>query len=104
MDDERALLHEKLNFETGRMEWRALARHFARGVVIKVSADMDLVVVATALARDDKASVEQWLTLGRIAKAGVEDAQAWNDGQATFWAVVVAPWVLVQEIGSDMLH
>jgi len=98
MTDEALPLREKLNLETGRMDWPALARHFARGVVIKVDAGLDLVEVAAALARDDKARVAQWLNQGRIAKAEVADAQAWNDGQASFWAVVVAPWVLVQAI------
>lgn len=104
MDDEPEVLRAKLNSETGRMDWPALARHFARGVVIRVGPDLDLVAVATALARDDKAAVEQWLLSGRIAKAGIEDARAWNDGQATFWAVVVAPWVLVQEDRGGAAH
>jgi hypothetical protein len=90
------LLRGKLNLETGRLDWPALARHFARGVVIKVAADMDLVAVATAFCRDDKSAVGQWLTEGKIAKADDADAQAWQAGQTTFWAVVVAPWVLVQ--------
>lgn len=42
------LLRAKLNLETGRMDWRALARHFARGVVVKVAAGLDLVEVASA--------------------------------------------------------
>ena len=97
MTDERAQLLAKLNAETGRMDWQALVRHFARGVVIKVAAGMDLVEVAAALAGDDRTVVEQWLSTGRIARAVDADAQAWHDRQATFWAVVVAPWVLVQE-------
>jgi len=104
MDDELAVLRAKLNGETGRMDWPALARHFARGAVIKIGPDLDLVEVATALARDDKAAVEQWLSAGRIAKAGIEDARTWNDSQATFWAVVVAPWVLVQEDRGGLAH
>jgi hypothetical protein len=103
-DDELALLRAKLNGETGRMDWPALARHFARGVVIKVEPGLDLVEVAVSLARDDKAAVEQWLATGGMARAGVEDARTWNDGHATFWAVVVAPWVLVQEIGGRVAH
>lgn len=104
MEDELEVLRAKLNGETGRMDWPALARHFARGVVIKVGPGLDLVEVAASLARDDKAAVEQWLLSGDIAKAGVEDARTWNDGHATFWAVVVAPWVLVQEDRGGVVH
>lgn len=103
-DEELDVLRAKLNGETGRMDWQALARHFARGVVIKVGDGIDLVEVAAAFSRDDRQAVERWLTAGQIAKAEVEDAQGWNDRRATFWAVVVAPWVLVQEIRGDALH
>jgi len=95
--DDPELLRAKLNLETGRLDWPALARHFARGVVIKVGTGMDLVAVATALSRDDRSAVERWLAEGRIARAGDADARSWHERGATFWAVVVAPWVLVQE-------
>ncbi|HHS89601.1 MAG TPA: DUF2288 family protein, partial [Rhodobacteraceae bacterium] len=54
------LLKEKLNFETGRVTWDELARHFARGVVIRVDAELDLVNVAAAFAEDNKARVAEW--------------------------------------------
>lgn len=104
MSEDAELLREKLNLETGRMDWPSLARHFARGSVIKVSEGLDLVEVATAVANDDKPAVEAWLASGQIVKASVEDAQAWNDRQTMFWAVVVAPWVLVQEIQPVAVH
>lgn len=94
------LLRAKLNLETGRMDWQALARHFARGVVVKVDAGLDLVEVASAFNLDDRATVERWLAEGLIAQAGDADALAWHERRAIFWAVVVAPWVLVQEIRS----
>ena len=104
MSEDAGLLLEKLNLETGRMDWQALARHFARGVVIKVGPDRDLVEVAAAFTTDDKAAVGQWLAEGGIAKATDADAQAWHEHRTTFWAVVVAPWVLVQEIRPDTLN
>jgi hypothetical protein len=104
MDESVEVLREKLNQETGRMDWPALARHFARGVVIKVRADMDLVEVAAAFSTDDKHTVGQWLADGRIAKAEDADARSWQENGVTFWAVVAAPWVLVQEIRPGLTH
>lgn len=101
MSGDDAAMLAQLNAETGRMDWRALARHFARGVVVKVGAGVDLVEVAAAFARDDRATVQGWLAAGAIAKAGDADAGRWHARQATFWAVVVAPWVLVQEIEDE---
>jgi len=61
-------LRAQLNAETGKLAWKELERHFARGVVIRVAADLDLVEVATAFVRDDKPAVERWLTEGRVAR------------------------------------
>ncbi len=92
------LLHAKLNSETGRLHWRELERHFARGAVVKVAPGMDLVAVAVRFARDDTAAIAAWLQAGQVGRASTEDAVTWQGRQSTFWAVVVAPWVLVQEI------
>jgi len=91
-------LRSQLNQQTGKIAWPELARHFARGVVIRVSSGMDLVEVAVCMSLDDKGSIERWLLEGKIARASMEDAEDWNKRQPVFWAVVAAPWVLVQEI------
>jgi len=88
-----------LNLETGRLSWAEAERHFARGVVLKVAAELDLLEVAAAMAEDDKAAFALWLETGRVARASTADAIRWHEHQAEFWAVVVAPWVLVQAIG-----
>lgn len=91
-------LWARLNGETARLEWVELARHFARGVVIRVDPALDLVRVAAAVVSDDREAVEQWTQSGEMAHASEDDARRWNDEHAVFWAVVTAPWVLVQEI------
>jgi hypothetical protein len=96
--DSDALLRAKLNAETGRLGWKELERHFARGAVIKVAPGMDLVEVALHIARDNRPSIEAWLAAGQIHRASSDDARDWHDRDARFWAVVAAPWVLAQEI------
>ena len=93
----RRELAQKLNLETARLGWDELARHFARGSVIRVAATLDLVAVATAFATDDSAAVSRWLEAGEVAHADIDDARRWERDRGTLWAVVVAPWVLVQE-------
>jgi hypothetical protein len=92
------LLRIKLNAETGKLPWTELERHFARGVVINVAADLDLVDVALAMAQDDKIRVEAWLQQARISPASNTEALEWHQQQSQFWVVVTAPWVLIQEI------
>jgi len=83
--------------ETGRIAWPELQRHFARGAVIKVGPDLDLVDVAIMFVKDDKTAIEPWLSNGSIARANDDDAKTWTQATAVFWAIVVAPWVLIQE-------
>lgn len=102
MDDALEILRAHLNGETGKLGWPELQRHFARGVVIVVTRELDLVEVAARIAQDDKAKVESWLTQNRMRRATAEDAQDWEARRPTFWAVVTAPWVLVQETGNAL--
>ena len=91
-------LSTKLKLETGKLSWPELQRHFARGVVIVVSTELDLIEVAIKLNEDDKAQFEAWTAQNQVWRANDEDALQWQAANPVFWSVVVAPWVLVQQI------
>jgi len=95
-------LKARLNSETAKLGWPELQRHFARGVVVVAGEGLDLVEVATRMSMDDGDSVGQWLAAEKIRRASEEDARRWVDADAVFWAVVVAPWVVVQEIAHKL--
>lgn len=94
---EEEILRDKLNAETGKLSWEELQRHFARGVVVVVGGELDLIDVAVKMALDDSAAFEAWLCAGTVQRAGAEHAERWRRDAPQMWAVVVAPWVLVQE-------
>ncbi|WP_373896809.1 DUF2288 domain-containing protein [uncultured Massilia sp.] len=89
-------LHDKINRETALIAWSELERHFAHGVVVWVSEELDLVEVALRVAHDDKASIARWMAEGRLAKVSDVQAQTWQASDALLWASVVSPFVLVQ--------
>ena len=91
-------LHDKINRETGRIKWSELDRHFASGSVVYVSQDLDLIEVALRIAHDDKESVNRWMRDGKVAKVSDAQAQSWLETDATLWASVVSPFVLVQPL------
>lgn len=95
--NDREVLRAKLNLETAQLDWQTLERHFARGVVIKLVSDLDLVDAALHIAENNAAIVQRWLTKGQLARAEMSDAEDWVARKPAFWAVVVAPWVVVQE-------
>lgn len=95
-------LETLFNAQTGRVAWGELERAFARGVLIRVDAGLDLVRVACGFARDEASVLQDWMATGKVATVRVEEAQAWSATDAHFWAVVAAPFVLVQEIPATI--
>ncbi len=91
------ILRAKLNGETSQIAWTELLRFFAAGTVIAVSEDLDLVEVAIQISNDNKALIEQWMLEKRVDKVSDAQAKDWLKTEATLWAVVVRPWILVQQ-------
>lgn len=98
MTGDKESLFAHLNGETGRIGWQALQPWFAKGDTLQVARGVDLVAVATALAADDAAAVKGWLDAGQLGPVSAQQASAWFEASAEVWAVVVLPWILVQEI------
>ncbi|MBS3805850.1 MAG: DUF2288 domain-containing protein [Oleiphilaceae bacterium] len=90
-------LKAKLNLETSRIGWHDLQTYYARGHVVRVSPDLDLLDVAAELTADNRARFEHWMSDDQVGDVSPELARAWYDRHAQLWAVVVAPWVLVQD-------
>ena len=90
-------LTARLNTETALITWPELERHFARGALMTVSPDLDLVQLGAHMIHDDKNIIDAWLESGELRKTTDDDARGWSEGEPLLWAVVVAPWVLVQE-------
>lgn len=96
---------QELNLQTATVDWNELIRHFARGVLIHVDANLDLVDVAHRIASDDVLYVERFLQSGLLRRASDDDARDWNSRAPTFWCVVAAPWVLIQErVYEENIH
>lgn len=98
MDKSAPCTRDLLNAQTGKLKWTELARHFARGVVVCIDTSQDLVQVAECLVHDSRETIEQLFLQGNLHRADDDDAIRWQENGAEFWAVVVAPWVLVQEV------
>jgi len=97
MKDNELYTHDLLNAQTGKISWPELARYFARGMVVCLRLGEDLVSVAEMLISDDAEKVNKLYEDGLLHRALDEDAIRWQEENTEFWAVVVAPWVLVQE-------
>ena len=83
--------------ETAQIPWQELQLFYAKGNVIKVQSRLDLVEVATRISLDAEQEVVYWISQGLVDKVEDSDAMKWFDNKVTLWAVVVSPWVLVQD-------
>jgi hypothetical protein len=98
-DTPQSPLYQKLLGETAKIGWTELERFFARGMLLRVARDLDLVSVAEAIASDDTTQVTQWLSAGLVERVQAETAADFAARDPDLWAVVVSPWVCVQERG-----
>lgn len=94
---ENDLIREKVNLETSQIPWQELQRFFANGTAVSVCSKLDLVEVAYQFSIDNKDLVAQWLKENKIGKVTDDQAKVWLANDAMVWAVVVKPWLLVQE-------
>lgn len=96
-EQEKIDLTTKLNRETAKISWTELQRFYASGAVIAVASGIDLIQVAKLISEDNAQAVEQWLEERKIYRVDDSQAAKWLEDDLVMWAVVVAPWVLVQE-------
>lgn len=96
MENRSEIFRAKLNSETAQIAWKELQRFFASGAALVVASDLDLVDVAFQVCEDNAAQVQQWMMASKLGKVTEEQAAVWLESDATVWAVVVSPYVLVQ--------
>ena len=97
MNQEPSTLYAKLLGETSTIEWQALQPFFAKGDLLWVDPALDLIEAAQAVTQDDAEKVAGWMASGVLGK--MTEAQALDvlERDPQLWAVVVSPWVMVQE-------
>ena len=88
----------RLNSETAKIAWHDLQKHYALGNVLAVAEDGDLIKVAIALHEDNATQVQQWLSEKVVFEVSDQQALQWFESNATVWALVIPPFVLVQAV------
>ena len=90
----------KLRTEVMAVRWSDLVPQFARGALLLIEKRLDLLDVAEAMARDDRSTIEAFLSDGDLRRASDHDAHGFTAAaaEARFQCVIVQPWVLAQLI------
>jgi|TARA_B110000114_G_C15020536_1_gene368710 hypothetical protein len=94
---DRQALIARLNSETAKISWQELQKHYASGNVLGVAAGADLIQVAIALKEDNATQIQSWLIDKSVFEVADQQAMEWFENQTILWALVIPPFVLVQE-------
>ena len=84
------------------MPWSELQKFFANGSAVFVDASLDLINIAADIALDNTSQLSSLMQEGKVYVVDVARAEQWAAEDAILWAVVVAPWVLVQPIENTI--
>ena len=98
MTDNTKKIREKLKKEIGPADWKVIGPHYARGAVIIVSPELDLIDVAIKVAEDDVDLVQDWIKDEKILRPTPDEAKEWEDTGRELTSIVVSPFVLLQEL------
>ncbi|MEG0860640.1 MAG: DUF2288 domain-containing protein [Pseudomonas sp.] len=101
MTDQPSTLYAKLLGETAVIEWKALERFWAKGDLIWVDASLDLIEVAQAMAANHSETFAAWRNAGTVGPVSAEQALDLQSRDPEIWAVVVSPFIVIQEKKKD---
>ncbi len=83
------------------MDWETLIPHAKRDAVIVVDGALDLVEVGVAIAEDNAAFVQHWLSELLLHKPSLEELNDWNtEPEKQFNTLIVQPFVLITAIAD----
>ncbi len=90
---------EEMALAVDEAEWDWLRAHLERGGLIVVAQELDIVDVGMTIAADDAVVVNGWIAAGKLTKPSTTEIAVWDGDRARkFLALIVSPYVLIQEI------
>lgn len=95
-ETDKQAIKQRLNQETAKVSWHELQPHFARGAILQVAAELDLLEVAAEMSLDNGERVQQWMQRNQLRRVDDQQAADWYRLNPELWTCVVAPWILVQ--------
>ncbi|AOE49883.1 DUF2288 domain-containing protein [Kangiella sediminilitoris] len=86
----------KLNGETAVVAWKEIERFFAKGNMLLIDQELDLINVAADLSLDNAEEIKPLIDSEKIQRMPMEFVKENCKPETEFWTVVVAPYILSQ--------
>jgi hypothetical protein len=88
----------RLSSLAGPVPFEVLAEHLERDAIFIVAPTVSLLECGVAVAMDDVDRVRAWIDAGELRKPTLDERSSWpKAGKRTWVAIVVQPFVLVQD-------
>jgi hypothetical protein len=88
----------ELEKECAQISYKELERFFAKGALILVEKDLNIIDVAEVIQEDNSKALETWIQKGQVVRVHDEHAIKWSKNHSDLLAVTMTPWVIVQEL------
>jgi hypothetical protein len=96
-------IQTQLTEEIAKIDWKSLIPHGQRDALIVVSPDLNLIDVGEAMANDNVAIVQTWISQQLIRKPFSEELSSWNTlPDKEFTSLIIQPFVLIQESKTSL--
>lgn len=92
--------YQELKDECAPVFYKEIERFFAKGMLVQVTDDLDIIEAALAIQNDNSKQMEQWIAENKVIRVNEEQAIKWSDVNEPLIAITAVPWVLVQEINQ----
>ncbi len=100
MNQEEHKTREQLQQECAPIVYKEIEQFFARGMIVIVSEELDILDVALIIQADNSDELEKLITQKQVTRAHDDHAIKWSQENATLMAITAVPWLLVQEINT----
>lgn len=90
---------ESFKRDLAEVNWRELRIHLQRDAIIIAAAELDLIAVGVAVAKDDSALVEAWIAAAQLGKPTENQLKSWEqESEKMFQMLIIQPFILIQDI------
>ncbi len=90
--------YQELKGECAPVFYKEIEKFFAKGMLVLVADELDIIDVALAIQNDQTEQMEQWIKDKQVIRVHDEHAIKWSKTNEPLMAITAVPWVLVQEI------
>ena len=103
MNDNTAIkTYQELKDECAPVFYKEVQRFFAKGMLVQVADEIDIIEAALVIQNDNSKQMEQWIAENKVIRVNDEQAIKWSENNEALMAITAVPWVLVQEINDKI--